>query len=354
MAPEPHAGDENARLALEAAGEGSWEIHPATGEHSFSARSKELLGLEDDQPISARRLLAAVHPQDRDRWKVALAQVLDAEGTGECYLEFRTAGPFERWLAASGKAFFDGVRAVRVTGTLQDITVAKHAEEERDARLGELGHDLRSPLSAISLGISLVQRDVPVKEKILADMQLMVQRIDGLIDELLSCARTSPGEMVLERRPVPLAGICREVIEEASLAHPGRLIEFERWDDAPGEWDRDRLLLVVRNLLSNALARGAPGEPVVVSVIDCSEEVLLAVANRGLPIVDPFPEHLFDPLRRGAWSGEQIGLFIAKEIVGAHDGRIELTSDDSATVVHVWLPKKHHPGLLTDAKGERA
>ncbi len=156
-------------------------------------------------------------------------------------------------------------------------------------------------------------------------------------------------------RPVPLAGICREAIDEASLAHPGHPIEFEDWDDAPGEWDRDGLLELVRNLLSNALSHGAPGEPVIVSVIECSEEALLAVAYRGQPIRDPFRDHLFDPTRRGAWSSDRLGLYVVKEIVRAHGGRIDLTSDDSATLFHVWLPKRRQSGASQyGAKGERS
>jgi signal transduction histidine kinase len=126
----------------------------------------------------------------------------------------------------------------------------------------------------------------------------------------------------MDRESVSLAGICREAIAEVSAAQPGHSIEFEPWDDAPGEWDRAPLLQVMRDLLSNALSHGAAGEPVIVSVIDCTEEALLSVANRG------------------AWSTDQLDLSLADQIVGAYDGRIDLTSDESATVFHVWLPKK--------------
>jgi sigma-B regulation protein RsbU (phosphoserine phosphatase) len=162
------------------------------------------------------------------------------------------------------------------------VTGQSRAEQERDLRLRELGHDLRTPLTAISMGIP---------------------------------------------------------------------IELECWDEAPGEWDRDRLLQLTRNLLSNALGHGAADEPVVVSVIDCREDALLSVFNRGQPIPDPLRQHLFDP----AWSGDRLGLYIVEEIVRAHGGRIELTSDDSATVFHVWLPKTRGSGAPRDtAKEERS
>jgi len=153
---------------------------------------------------------------------------------------------------------------------------------------------------------------------------------------------------------VPLAWICQKVIDEASLAHPGHSIEFEPWDDAPGDWDRDLLLDLVRTLLSNALGHSAAGEPVIVSVIEFNEEAVLAIGTRGPPIPDPPREHLFDSTRRGTWSSDHFGLEIAKEIVRAHGGRIELTSDEGVTVFHVWLPKKRQSiPFQDDAIGHR-
>ena len=92
----------------------------------------------------------------------------------------------------------------------------------------------------------------------------------------------------LDREGRLLAAICRQAIDEALLAHPGHPIEFERWDEGCGDWDPARLLEMVRNLLSNAIGHGAPGEPVIVSVIECKQEMLLAVASfGGHPIADP-------------------------------------------------------------------
>ena len=91
----------------------------------MSPRSRQLLGIRDDEPISIQRLLAALHPGDREHWKEAVTEVLDPEGSGECSIEFRTTDPVPRWLAASGQASFEGMCAVRVAGTLRDVTEQK-------------------------------------------------------------------------------------------------------------------------------------------------------------------------------------------------------------------------------------
>lgn len=123
MLSDPQEVKSYAQLALESAGVGTWEIRPRTGEHILSPRSRQLLGIGEDEVISIQRLLAALHPGDRESWKNAVADVLDPEGSGECSLEFRTADPVPRWLAVSGRAFFEGMCAVRVTGTLESVSV---------------------------------------------------------------------------------------------------------------------------------------------------------------------------------------------------------------------------------------
>jgi signal transduction histidine kinase len=162
-----------------------------------------------------------------------------------------------------------------------------------------------------------------------------------LIDQLLGFSRDDSGELVLQRDRVLLAEICEDAIDEAVPAHPGQRIEFERWDDAPGDWDRDRLMQVVRNLLSNALRHGLPAEPVLVSVFSFGEGAVVVVANRGEPIPEAFRRILFDPPDREPWPSDHLGLYIVREVVRAHGGRIELTGDEGATVVRVWLPRRY-------------
>ena len=75
-------------------------------------------------------------------------------------------------------------------------------DEERDTLLRAIGHELRSPLTAMSLGIDLVQRDSPSKARILATMKWTVQRMDRLIEELLLHARGDMGDAVTTREAV--------------------------------------------------------------------------------------------------------------------------------------------------------
>ncbi|HXN83903.1 MAG TPA: HAMP domain-containing sensor histidine kinase [Myxococcales bacterium] len=218
--------------------------------------------------------------------------------------------------------------------------VGSDAERARDLILGELAHDLRTPLHAILMGIGVIARTGP-SDAVLSQLRSVVKRMDRLIDQLLSFARARSGAIQLERRPLALAALCREVIGEMRLLYPRRALWFRPGPgDVCGEWDPDRLAQVVRNLLSNALSHGDRESPVLVAIGDVGDAAELSVANRGQPIPEELRAHLYEPFRRGrSGKGAGLGLYIVDQIVHAHGGSVELRSD-ATTVFTVTLPKK--------------
>jgi len=125
------------RLALDAARLGTWEWDPATDRARFDPRVREIFGFEGEAPLDRLDILATrVHPADAARVGAALAAAADPAGTGRYQAEYRVVRPDggEGWVAASGRMLFDEVegerRAVRLIGTVQDVTERKVAEAE--------------------------------------------------------------------------------------------------------------------------------------------------------------------------------------------------------------------------------
>src|SRR5579871_4703531 len=104
---ETDRGGQRAPRAPKTADQATWEIRPRTGRHVLSQRSRDLLGLAPDDPVSIERLVAAVHPGDRDRWKDAIQSLLDVDGPDEIQVDFRSAALPSRWLVAVGRAMFE-------------------------------------------------------------------------------------------------------------------------------------------------------------------------------------------------------------------------------------------------------
>jgi PAS domain S-box-containing protein len=280
-------------------------------------------------------------------------------------------------LSSAAPLLVDGGRPIGGVAVNVDVTELRRAEsslraaldDERAAHealareaafrerfIGILGHDLRTPLTAISVGASTLKRG----ERELTQMRVAeriasaAHRMEGMIRDLLDVTRARHGGgIAVFPKPMRLDEICRAVVDEIELAYPDRTVDLRAEGDCAGEFDADRMAQVVSNLVTNALEYSEPTTAIEVA-IDCSapSEVRLEVHNEGAPIPRASIPSLFDPFTRGSDAGSRssaskrrkglgLGLFIVNEIVRAHGGRIEVRSDaEGGTTFEVRLPRR--------------
>jgi signal transduction histidine kinase len=217
----------------------------------------------------------------------------------------------------------------------------------RDQFIGVLSHDLRTPLGAITTGTALlaVPEDNPQRRRrVVASIMNSAQRMERMIGDLLDLTRARLGGSIpLNRRRVDLQQICEEAMIEIRAGQPDAVLRFEGSGNLRGDWDADRLAQVVTNLVGNATQHGG-GTPVTITGHEDRESVTLAVHNDGAPISPEVLPFVFEPLARGHREGAGrsigLGLFIARAIVSAHGGDIQVSSStDVGTTVTVRLPK---------------
>ena len=224
----------------------------------------------------------------------------------------------------------------------------------RDQLIGIVSHDLRNPLSGILLGSAMLSRSEELDDKnarLASRIQSSAKRMVRIVDDLLDLTRTRLGsEIPIVRSPTDAGPICEMVIAELEGSHPHAVIRYTSKGDLRGEWDHDRLAQVLSNLVGNALQHGAADKPISVIAQGDDAEITLAVSNAGprisesaqSDIFEPMVRHLTDPLN--ASNGLGLGLYIAKEVVMAHGGTIDVVStDDRGTTFTVRLPR-HQPG----------
>jgi signal transduction histidine kinase len=217
----------------------------------------------------------------------------------------------------------------------------------RDQFIGVLGHDLRTPLGVVTTGVALlaVPEDNPQRRaRVVARIMHSTQRMERMIGDLLDLTRARlGGSMPLKRRPADLRQVSEEALLEIGAGHPEAVLRFQASGDLRGEWDADRLAQVVSNLVGNAIQHGG-GTPVSLTGQEQGDWVTLAVHNGGPPIPPEVLPFVFEPLARGraerASGSIGLGLFIARAIVSAHGGDIEVSSStDAGTMFRVKLPK---------------
>ena len=229
----------------------------------------------------------------------------------------------------------------------------KRVDESRQMFLAILGHDLRSPLNSMVLSAQLLS----LEGKLDAESSRLVSQIStgaGVMTRMISDLLDFTGTGLGAARPVAPSAMdagepCREVVDEVRAANPTRTVNWKPEGDLTGTWDAARLRQVVSNLLGNAIQHGGADGPVGLAARADNGDVVLAVHNGGPPIPAEALGTIFEPLVRGAAleAPEQrrpgsigLGLYIAREVVAAHGGTIDVKSSaDAGTTFSVRLPR---------------
>lgn len=207
----------------------------------------------------------------------------------------------------------------------------KRSNEQLTAFAGQVSHDLRNPLAAVSLSLQLIREQLDEREEDDTATAFLLQRAQGgaarmqsLIDELLAYARVGAE---LQRVPVDLAGVLADVRADLTTALVGATLVEGDLPTVMG--DPVQLRAVLQNLVANALKFTRPGEPAHVEVdsVRVRDAWRVEVCDRGPGIPPDQRDRVFAPLARidESVEGSGIGLSTCRRVVEAHGGRIGLT-----------------------------
>jgi signal transduction histidine kinase len=221
-----------------------------------------------------------------------------------------------------------------------------------DLFIGILGHDIRNPLGTILNSTEILVRSGQITAKAAGPITNAAMRIKGIIEQVVDFTRAqSDGVMPIVRRPGNLAEQLTKIVQETQVRHPERVVRQESTGDFDGSWDEGRMGQLLSNLLGNALLYGFPNSEITVKMSSTADEVSFSVHNHGEPIPPGERERIFQPLERGLKryevaqqqyepTGLGLGLYICREIVRSHGGRLVLESSAAdGTTFSVFLPR---------------
>ncbi len=226
----------------------------------------------------------------------------------------------------------------------RDVAARKALERQKDDFIASINHELRTPITSILGSLRLVvggaMGDVSDKvRELLGIAEKNGERLLTLVTDLLDAAKLDAGRLSLERKPVPLTAFVEEAIERCRGfgARYEVEIKFAPADptcvDAVIAIDRERMIQVVGNLVSNAVKHSPTHAPVIVATRVAQGFARILVSDSGPGIPPEYHDQLFerfvmttagDGKRR---PGTGLGLAIAKGLVESHGGRIGFSSE---------------------------
>lgn len=262
-------------------------------------------------------------------------------------------------MAAENARVYEAERAARQE--------AEGAIRARDEFLAIAAHELRNPLAGLRLTVQALMRATGRGPVDGARLERYSRIIDGttsrlvlLVDDLLDVSRLRGGQMRLRTRSMDLAGLVREAVERSSRGLAGHhTIVMEGVDaEVPVQADPDRLDQVLANLLGNALKYSPEGGEIRVTLTPAESGILLRVGDQGIGLPDGAAEAIFQPFGRAPNAAAQnipgmgLGLYVSRQIVQAHGGRLgaESAGEGRGTTLVLWLPRGVPNGQ--DAAGE--
>lgn len=347
-------------------------LPPALTMDSTALRDHAQLMLE----AVALDLSTAQSPQQQVRKSLGNGRLLDGESSAETHAvqrlfcgftieqllsEYRAlrASVLKLWAEHSAEGLeTDAMDVMRFNEAIDQAiaeSVARYAQmvsESQHLFLAILGHDLRNPLATTLMASRFIMDSGEVHDKYTTAagrIHNAGQRMNKLVNDLIDYTRTNLGSTLpVSLKDLDLLELCKQAIAEQEAAHPQCYFELDGTGDCSGRWDDNRIAQVLSNLLGNAVQYGTPGAPVVLRLHPNEHEILLCVENMGTSIPADKLNTVFEPLMRlaeqrdtgNAGTSMGIGLYIAREIVHAHEGNIKVTSsDEQGTVFAVTLPR---------------
>jgi two-component system CheB/CheR fusion protein len=334
------------QLAVDAAGLGTWDYNPLTGELISDSRCKEMFGLQPLTNVDYPAFIKLIHQEDREHIDEVLQRALKGVNKGEFEMEFRTAETINeniKWIKFKGKAYFnpDGI-AYRLVGTSVDISVQKildHSTNEllkkKDDFMSIASHELKTPITTLKATLQLLNRMKDNPNKMLVNLIVQanksMERVTTLIENLLNTNKLNEGQLHLNKTSFVISEMIADCCQHVRIAGVYTIIT-----DGDKELmvyaDADRIDQVVVNFVNNAIKYAPAAKEIHVNIEKVNNMAKVSICDNGPGIPPEKLPYLFDRYYRVDSSGMQysglgLGLYINAEIIKRHNGKIGVDSE---------------------------
>lgn len=327
------------RLAINTAKMGIWSMDVETGLFDFDERCRNILGVTADEKVDLADLKNII---DKNYQPVVIRTIKEAMKGKSGMVEYSVTNRINSvrsWIRGSAQFIpATALSKARLTGILIDMTAEKDEEERKSDFMGVVSHELRTPLTSLNGFLQILQ----LKAKKAGDEVMLgladkarrqADRMASLINGFLDIARLSEDKTVLELDKCNMADIIRSSEQETSVTISSHKLIYEPVPNIVAQANANMIEQVIANFIGNAVKYSPAGSTIRISCIEKDRKVLVTITDEGMGIAPKELPYVFERFYRiqndhcKSIAGFGIGLYVCKEILDRHKGKIGVESE---------------------------
>lgn len=298
----------------------------------YNKQTYEYTGLKFED-LKGDKWLQIIHPEDRQE---NLKKWFHSVKNGEDFIfEQRilsSNGEYNWYLSRATAERDENGKIISWIGTCTDIDKNKLESQRKDDFIGVASHELKTPLTTLKAYSDLLEQELETKQNAetensyIKKVKASINKLEGLINNLLDVAKINSRKFILENEKICMKELLDEVIEITSKSSKDHTITYNCTTNNHILGDKHRIEQVISNYLSNAIKYSPDGNNIIVELKQNEKEIIFSVEDFGIGFPEESKQYLFNKFYRASSpfhvNGMGIGLFISKEIINLHHGKV--------------------------------
>jgi signal transduction histidine kinase len=343
--------EERLRMALDAGSIGVWDWNIENNNLTWTENVYKIHEVNKAKfQLNLNNFFKLIHKDDFQTIKSKINNSIKNHIPFEAEFRIVTPKGDVKWVYTKAVTKYDDLgNAVRMLGATSDTTERTENEKRRDEFVSTASHELKTPITSQMIFGELLEREI--NKRGYSDLTHYIKRINlqtnkmvKLIEDLLELSRINTTNLRLQTKSVKFDDLVKDIVNEIQLSTKHKLILKGKTRKIV-KCDRERIGQVITNLLTNAVKYSPHAKRVIISSKVDNDEILLSIQDFGIGIGKHYHDKIFERFFRVAdqdqktFPGMGIGLYISREIISRHDGKIWVESKKGkGSKFHLSLP----------------
>jgi len=327
------------KIAMDASEMGSWNIDIESKKVLLSERAQQIYELESNK-LGIEDAKSLISPNDISFLTGSIRKALHNRKAFNIEYQINLNGinAKAKWLRTAGKAYYNEEgKAVYIAGAVLDITEHKQDEIRKNDFIGMVSHELKTPLTALSAYVQLLQFKLKETDNLftietLDKINVQLKRMSLMIDGFLNVSLLESGKILLNKTDFDLVELIKTIAEENRVILPSHFIQVIGLEEIMVNADREKIGNVINNLISNAAKYSKKESLIAIKCERKKGEAIISVEDEGIGIKENDMPKLFDRFFRvesvntQTIAGFGVGLYLSAEVMERHKGKIWVES----------------------------